>query len=230
MKEVDRFLSSEVKTNYIRVRTSPGLPDSRPFMWEEYDVNPLYTYVIKLDDDRSIWNRLHRKTRVSIEKTKREGVKVEMGDYDDLRYLRTALYSRFKEQGYRPREDYYRGYLNNLYREFYPENMRIFVAKLNGERVGGLVTLCYKDWAALWIGIPKLRLSGIYPNDLVQWEAIKWACSETYRRYELMESGDDPRLIAFKSKFNPDLVPWFSAVKYSPTFFKAAERMLKFFR
>jgi len=54
--------------------------------------------------------------------------------------------------------------------------MKIFIAKRNVERVGGLVVLCYRDWAALWIGIPKTSLKGIYPNDLAQWEAIRWAC------------------------------------------------------
>jgi len=224
-KEVDEFLFSELNANYVRVRTSPYF-ECRPLLWSGYDVKPLYTYMIRLEKDPEVlWKKLNRKTRVNIEKTKREGVTIEMGEYDDLAYLRSALYSRFEEQGFRPTKDYYKSYLEELFKTFYPENMKIFVAKQNGERIGGLVTLHYRKWAGLWIGIPKTKLTGIYPNDLAQWEAIKWACNEGYEKYELMDSGDNPRLVDYKSNFNPEPVPWFSAVKHSSLAFRIVERM-----
>jgi len=226
--EVDRFIISELKANYIRIRTSPGLLDSRPLKWSGYDVQPLYTYMIDLNKDvYSLWSELNRKTRVNIEKTKREGVKVELGDKEDLDYLRKALYTRFEEQGLKPKKDYYKNYLYDLYKHFYPENMKIFIAEYNGKRVGGLVVLCYKNWSALWIGIPKTNLKGIYPNDLAMWEAIKWACEQGYRFFEEMDAGDDPRLRHFKAKFNPEIVPWYSAVKYSSYLVKLAEKLSK---
>ena len=43
-----------------------------------------------------------------------------------------------------------------------------------------------------------------------------------------MDAGDDPRLRHFKAKFNPELAPWFSAVKYSSPVFKVLERTTKF--
>jgi len=108
--------------------------------------------------------------------------------------------------------------------------MKIIVAKYNGERVGGLVVLFYKNWSALWIGIPKTDLKGIYPNDLAQWEAIKWACQNGYKYYEEMDAGDDPRLRHFKAKFNPDLVPWYSATKCSSVIYRLAERAFNLIR
>jgi len=229
-REVDEFISSELKANYTRIRTSPGL-ESRPLMWGGYDVRPLYTCMIRLDRDLDdIWSQLHRKTRVNIEKTKREGVTVQISDKEGLEYLRTALHERFKEQGFRSEKDYYREYLNDLYDSFYPENMKIFVAKYKEEMIGGFVLLCYGDWTGLWIGIPKTRLSGIYPNDLAQWEAIKWARERGHKIYEIMDSGDDPRLTDYKSKFNPEPIPWFSAVKYSSPYIRMTEGIAKFFR
>jgi len=193
--EVGKFIASELKASYIPIRTSPGLLDSRPLKWAGYEVRPLYTYMMHLNKNIDVlWKEFNRKLRVSIEKSRREGVKVELGNKDDLEYLRKALYSRFEEQGLKPQKDYYRDYLYDLYELFYPENMKIFIAKYNGERVGGLVVLCYKEWSALWIGIPKTNLKGIYPNDMAQWEAIKWACEHGYKYYEEMDAGDDPRL------------------------------------
>ena len=155
---------------------------------------------------------------------------MEMGDAEDLEFLRESLYSRFEEQGLKPEKEYYKDYLFELYDAFYPQNMKIFIAKYREERVGGLVVLCYKDWAALWIGIPKISLKGIYPNDLAQWEAIKWACENGYRFYEEMDAGDDPRLRHFKAKFNPEPVPWYSAVKYSSFVFKCMEKIFRRFK
>ncbi|WP_202320065.1 lipid II:glycine glycyltransferase FemX [Archaeoglobus neptunius] len=229
-KQVDEYVFSELNANYVRVRSAPRL-ECRPLIWCGYDVKPLYTYMIRLEKNpEMVWKKFNRKTRVNIEKTKREGVTIEMGDYDDLDYLRNALYGRFEEQGYRPTEDYYREYLNDLMERFYPDNMKIFVAKLNGERVGGLVTLHYRRWAGLWIGIPKTKLAGVYPNDLAQWEAIKWACQEGYEYYELMDSGENPRLVDYKSNFNPEPVPWYSAVKYSSPIFGIAEKISRVIR
>ena len=227
--EVDEFITSELKGNYTRIRIAPGLLDSRPLRWSGYEVDPFYTYVIDISKGVDyVWTGLNRKLRVSIEKTKREGVSVEMGDKEDLEFIRSSLATRFEEQGFKPRKDYYKAYLADLYNAFYPENMNIFVAKYKGERVGGLVVLYYKDWSALWIGIPKTELKGIYPNDLAQWEAIKWACEHGFKFYEEMDAGDDPRLRHFKAKFNPELAPWFSATKYSSPVFKVLERTTRF--
>ena len=52
----------------------------------------------------------------------------------------------------------------------------------------------------LWVGIPKTDLVGISPNDLIQWEAIKWAQTNGLEYYEEMDAGDDPRLRSFQIK------------------------------
>jgi len=226
---VDNFIASDLRCNYVRIRTPPGFIDTRPLRWSGYDVEPLYTYMIDLSKGvEHLWRGLSRKLRVSIERAKREGVSVESGDKEDLEFLRTSLYARFEEQGLKPSKDYYKDYLSELYDAFYPQNMKIFIAKYKGERMGGLVVLCYKSWSALWIGVPKTNLRGIYPNDLAQWEAIRWACSHGLRVYEEIDAGDDPRLRHFKAKFNPEPAIWFSAVKYSSPLFKVLEKATRF--
>ena len=82
----------------------------------------------------------------------------------------------------------------------------------------------------LWVGIPKSDLAGISPNALIQWEAIRWARKNGLEYYEEMEAGDDPRLIHFKAKYNPDLVIWYSAVKYTSCVYRAGETLFNFVR
>jgi hypothetical protein len=82
----------------------------------------------------------------------------------------------------------------------------------------------------LWVGIPKTGLVGISANDLIQWEAIKYAQMIGLDYYEEMDAGDDPRLRYFKSKYNPELVVWYAATKYSSFIYKIGEKAFQFLR
>ena len=227
---LDQFLE-DLGCNYTRIRTPPGLIDSRPLKWAGYKVDPLYTYFIDLGKGLEyVWNNLTKSLRRSIEKAKKAGLIVEEGDKEDLEFVRVAMYNRFREMGSKVPKHYYKQYLADIYDAFFPEHMKIFTAKYNNDKIGGIILLCYKHVASYWFGIPKINLKGIYPNDLIQWEAIKWAYGNGYRLYEEMDAGDDPRLRHFKAKFNPDLVPWYSATKYSSQFYKIAEIIFNFIR
>lgn len=226
---VDRFLFSELKSKYVRIRTSPGLYDSRPLRWAGYQIEPLYTYRINLAKGADhVWEQFDRKLRVDINKAVREGVRVEEGNKEDLEFILGSLSRRFKEQGSRTSD--YSKYLSELYDEFHPGNMKIFIAKYMGEKVGGMISLFYKDVMYLWVGVPKTDLKGISPNDLAQWEAIKWACDNGFKYYEEMDAGDDPRLRYFKSKYNPELFIWYTAVKHSSYVYKIIENLTELIR
>jgi len=227
--EVDNFITSKLKGNYIRIRTSPGLLDSRPLRWAGYHVEPLYTYVMDLTKGTdNIWNGFNKELRRNINKAQKEDIKVEEGSKEEIYIINELLRQRFEEQGYRSSKDYYRSYLSDVYEAFYPQNLRIFVAKYSGEIITGQIAICYSDKISLWAGSPKTNILRGTPNDLLQWEIIKWACKHGFRQYEIMDAGDDPRLRHFKAKFNPELVPWYSAVKYSSPIFKGLERTARF--
>lgn len=228
-REVHNFSKSELNYNFLRIRSPPGMIDGRVFRWDGYDTKPLYTYFISLRKGSDfVWDGFESQLRKDIRKTQREGVIIEQGSKEDLEFLRTSLARRFTEQGMKPSD--YTGYLLDIYDSFYPENFKIFVARYNGKRVGGLTLLCYTNKASLWMGIPKTTLKGIYPNDLVVWESIKWACENGYKQYEIMGAGDDPRLRHFKSKFNPELSIWYSAEKYSSQIYKVFESSFRVYQ
>lgn len=226
-EEMDKFIFSDLNCKYSRIRSPPGLYDSRPLRWSGYKVEPLYTYRIDLTGgEKKVWEQFDRQLRVTINKAIREGVTVEEGNKNDIDFIHESLLRRFNEQGSRSKD--HLKYLSDLYDEFHPNNMKIFIAKYNGEKIGGMFSLFYKDIMYLWVGVSKSDLKGISPNDLTQWEAIKWACNNGYKYYEEMDAGDDPRLRYFKSKYNPELVIWYSAVKHSSFVYKIAEKTIKF--
>ncbi len=212
-RSVDQFIFSALNANYVSVSTSPGIADSRPLKWTGYDVRPMYSYLLDLKKGKDhLWRQFTKNLRQSIDKTKRGGVLVEEGSRSDLEKIHDLLTGRYKSQNRIvtvPKE-----YLLDLYREF-PENIKIFVAKLDGEIRTGEIDIFYKDRVTTWIGSPKTELMGIYPNDLLFWETLQEGCEKGFDRYEIIGAAGSERLYSYYSKCNPELILWFSATKYS---------------
>jgi hypothetical protein len=228
-QELDNYLFNTNGCKFARIRSSPGLYDSRPLRWAGYDVDPLYTYRIDLTRGiNHVWEQFDRKLRVDINKAVREGVTVRTGDKEDIIFIHDLLSRRYVEQGFRPTD--YKPFLLELYEKFSSENIKIFIAQHKGQNIGGTINLCYKNTMYLWVGIPKTDLAGISVNDLIQWEGIKYAEAHGMHSYEEMDAGDDPRLRYFKSKYNPELVIWYSATRYASPFYKAVEMGFDFLR
>ena len=209
------FVESELGCDFIRIRTHPSLHYVVPLMWNGYTMTPYFTFYVNLRENLDqIWANLDKKTRNNIRKSKKEGCYVEFGEWNDLDTLRKMLAGRLTAQGMRITKDYYKEYLFNLYKRLYPEKLKIFAAKINGETVGGFVGLPSGNSFLLWIGIPRVELKGVYPNDLAIWEGIKWAKENGYEYFEKMDAGNNVRLSRYKSQFNPEPKVWFSAVKF----------------
>ena len=224
-RAVDSFLFQELNCKYSRIRLSPGLSDSRPLRWCGYTVEPLYTYRTNLTAGLdTIWAQFDRKVRGNIERAVQEKVTVREGGKEDLALIENEISRRRKEQGFRE-IDHYR-YLNDLFESCH-DHMRIFIAEYQGRFAGGLVSLVYRNTMYLWIGMAKTGLKSIYPNDLLQWEAMKWAAGHGMTWLESMDGGANRRLTSYKSKWNPEIVIWYSAVKHSSILYELGERLLK---
>lgn len=211
-KKVDEFILDKLKPHYIYLSSPPGLLDSRPFRWTSYKVNMLYDYTLDLRSGKeSVWNNMKSSLRNDIKRMRKKRLCVENGSKDELLYIYDSTTKRYEEQGRIATVS--KEYLLDVYNEFHPKNLKVFVARYNGENVGGMITINHKRKLYCWVGITKSKLKGIQSNDLVQWEALKWACENGHEYYEMMGAGVE-RLCRYKSKLNPELSVCFSAVKY----------------
>jgi hypothetical protein len=225
LKRVDDYLFSERGCRLVRVHLSPEILDTRPFIWTGYLVRPAYTYRIDLAKGiDGVWQGFDRKLKADIRKAEKLGVRVREGGLDDLLSIHDALFQRFREKGMEKKEC--REYLAGIFREFHGDHMRVFVAEHEGRVVGSVVALLYKDTARFWLGTPKSDMKGVYPNNLAQWEAMKWAAANGYRTCENMDTGDDPTRAPFKAKFNADLALWFKADRFSSKLYKFGHFLL----
>ena len=211
-RKVDEFIREEMKAHYSFIKTAPGILDARPLKWNGYIVEPIYNYVIDLRKGAdSVFNQFKRNLRNDISRAEKRGILVEEGSKEELEWIYDVVERRYKEQD--RAVSISKGYLLDLYNSFYPQNMKIFVAKHNGELVGGLVNIYYGDKILNWIGNVKTNIRGVSPNDLLHWEVIKWATKHGLKYYELVGANTE-RLCHYKSKYNPSLSICFSAKKY----------------
>lgn len=223
-KEIDTFIFSDIGCSYVRIRTAPGIYDSRPLKWSGYSVEPLYTY--RLDTCRGIeviQEGCDRKVRANVRKAQKEGLMIEDGTEQDIPFILESLKKRYEQQGFVASD--YESYVRDLYEKFSPDHMHIYIATLNGMKLSGMITLTYNNVNYMWLGVPKNTSTNLSPNDLIQWEAINRTVLNGTRYYEELETGDDPRTVRFKSKFNPEIVVWFSATKYSGTAYQIADTL-----
>jgi len=223
-QELDKYIFETKGCKYARIRSSPGLFDSRPLRWSGYTVEPFYTQRIELTQGIDyVWKQFNKKLKDDIHKAERENVIVRTGKEDDLAFIHDSLYKRYIDQTLKPTDN--KKFLLALFRKFYADKMKIFVAEYKGQRVGGCIYLCFKNIMYAWVGVPKTDIAGISPNDLIHWEAIKFAQTNGLEYFENMDAGDDLRLRQFKSKYNPSLVIWYSATKYSSFLYNAGEKL-----
>ena len=211
-RAVDEFVFSKLKPHYTSISLTPSL-DPRPFLWTDYKIDVIFDYHLDLTKgEEKIWQDFDINLRGHIKKAIKGGIKVENGTKEDIEDIYYSLVRRYREQNKIvtvPKE-----YLLDLYDAFYPNNLKVFMAKYEGKNVGGIVAIVYKDKVSFWIGAAKPEIKKLSPNDLAQWEAIKWACDKGLKIYEEIGAGTE-RLAEFKAKYNPELSIRFSAVKSS---------------
>lgn len=206
-RAIDRFIRKIRKSSYVHISSSPGIDDCRPFRWAGYKIEPRYTYYIDLTPGTdAIWNGFKKEVRYSVGKARKDGITVSEGNREDALHIWELLKKRNRVKF--PKE-----FIGAACDGFFPDRMKIFVARKGSERLSGVILLLYRDKASLWIGPPKLP--GIVLNELVIWESIAWATAQGFRTFEIVGADDYP-LFTFKRKFNGKLVQFFHMNWYAP--------------
>ena len=222
IKEIDKYIDSELHSNFTLFHSAPGLVDSRPFKWAGYEVEPRHTYVLRLNSIENIWNNFSQSLRREIKKAKEENIVVSEGSKEELIHIYNLLKERNRIHA--PKE-----FILDIFNHFYSDNLRIFIAEKNDELLSGIVTTCFNEKVSFWIGAPKFSINGINPNGMIFYESMKWALENGYKYYEII-GADDPPLYPFKSKFNGELVNYLTARKYHPSAIKVVEAIYRTFK
>ena len=198
--QVDKFIFSELKADYVSISLPPRLIDCRPFIWTGYQISPAYNCLLDLSEDTS---HVVEKFKRIFSEEKTENIYVEDCTKDDF----SSVYDLFMKR--REEQDAFivpQDYLLELF-DFFPQNIKVFVAKQEGKVVDGAIYLCHGKRFIKWVS-GAMNTKGA----IILCEAIKWASKHGFKYYE--ESWKSSR--EDEPKFNYDLLEMrFIAEKYS---------------
>jgi hypothetical protein len=214
-KEFDEFLVQKLKPDRISISTSPNLLDVRPFIWNDYQVIPKYNYCKDITNLDILWNGFKKELRKNIEKAEHEGFVIEQAGLEEIQFISQSISRRFDEQEMEyPASN---EYLLDIFNAYYPEHLKIFIAKMNGEPITGIVVTGFRDTLSIWIGATQTTCKGLYPVDLLQWKIIEWGNKNGYKKCEIL-GANLPSISYFKSRYNFDLEIYFSVNKTQRTY------------
>jgi hypothetical protein len=230
LNSVDNFILNDLHAQYISISLSPALLDPRPFRWSGYSIMLNYDYVTDLSiGPEQLLLTLDKNGRQNLNRARKKGIIIEIGGKKEYEAILDLMEIRYSQQGKILTAS--RNYYLDIYDAF-KENIKIFVAKVDGEIVTGSIELQFRDTHYSWIGNPKPKYKiSPSPNDLLIWESVRYACEHGFRYYVTMSAAGDNRLYSYyASKFDPELKVYFSAKKNSiPTgiFEKGYKHVLK---
>jgi hypothetical protein len=214
-KKLDKYIYTRINPQGIAITTSPNLIDVRPYIWLKYQIIPRYNYIKNIEDLDLIWKLFKSTLRKNIHNAEKKGVEIIEDNIDGYGSIIQFLSKRLEEQEQRLPTS--KEYMLDIYNAFYPNNLRVFISRYKGKKVGGIIFTTYRDKVSIWIGATRADLKGIYPVDLLQWKIIEWANKNGFKYCEIL-GANVPSISYFKSRYNFDLDTYYSVEKLSPEF------------
>lgn len=208
LKDYDRVIKK--KAIYTQVRNIFNID------WAKNDMEkPGYIYedhlnlLIDLEkSEEQLWNGIHSKRRNEIRRAVREGTSfTDLTDVDTLKKSWPILRDVY-QRARLPLPDISL-FIRLLENKTERSCLKIFAAKNNGEIIGTLLALCWRDRVLDWYAGAYQKSLSKYPNDLLPWETILWAKKNNYKIFDFGGAGKPgvPYGVRdFKMKFGGELV------------------------
>ncbi|CAJ35720.1 GNAT family N-acetyltransferase [Methanocella arvoryzae] len=201
-EQIDRI--SPGYTHFVWV---PGLLDVRPFKWNGYSAESLFTYTIDLTRPLDeIWKGFGKDCRERIRDFSR--VSFTQEESDDLTTFYRLSEELYGQQGLSlPLLG--QQYLEEVMRLF-PDNLKMYFLRRDGEIVDIEGTYAYKNHFKLLWGISNEKYRG--HQEYHTWDLIKKAKERGFKEFEIV-GANTRRISHYQSKFNPSMSMYFSVQK-----------------
>lgn len=200
------WLSAEHDPGFTSIRTAPGYGDVRPFIWQEYETTPRYTYVVDIDREADeLLAAFSTDARKNVTDEHDVAYEITEGGRTAIDRIIAQVEQRHAEQDEPFPLD--AAVVRDLYTSLPDGVVRPTVCRVDGEFAGGFVNLEYADTAICWVGSTELS-ADLPVNDLLNWWFITEAMDRGVRSYDLA-GANNPRIARFKAKFAADLVPYY---------------------
>jgi len=196
------------------IQTPPGY-DIYSLTEMGYEITTWFTSILDLQkSEEELWNGLNKKTRNLVRKAIKNSVNVVEEKASSVPEYYEMIKETFAKAGVTNLLSihFYKSILKNLK----PKNMvKLLLAEHDNKLIAGAIFLCFKDTVYYWHGASHREYSNVAPNNLIQWEIIKWANENGYKYYDLVRIEPDklPGIAAFKMGWGGDTLEFYYAVK-----------------
>lgn len=210
LEEVD----AEIAPHYAHVRAGTAYADPRPFIWNEFEPTPRYTYVVDLSpDEEELFMSFSSDVRQNVRKAEEFEYELQEGDAADVEQIIRRVQRRHDEQdvAYNVTTDF----ASDLYRALPEGAVRAYTCRVDGEFVGGKVTIEDDDTLYGWQTVADLD-NDLPATDLIDWTVMRRAKERGVDRIDLI-GANNPRLCGYKAKFNPAVRTHYSLESSSAT-------------
>ena len=197
------YIDRECSPLYAKFVTAE-FDDVRPFVWNEYTVEPGYTYVVDLEgSEDDLLKRFSGDARSNIRNADPDAYVVEEGDGDDVERIVEQVAARYESQG-QPFQ-LSTGFARSIYEQLPDGAIRPYVCRVDGTFVGGILVVESDRTRYRWQGGVKPDTDVDVPiNDLLDWHVMRDGLRDGLERYDLVGAGV-PSINRYKAKFNPHL-------------------------
>ncbi|WP_101298335.1 GNAT family N-acetyltransferase [Halegenticoccus soli] len=208
-------LAVDSSLSLLRMVCGTAYDDPRPYVWQDLDVDPFFTYALSLSETSpdALLSSFSKSLRREIRDARETDVVVErVSPEEGARVVYDDAKSRYEEQGeqYRLQWPYVRDLTASLAEE---DRCRVYLARTpDGEHLSGITVLYSNDVAYFWQGGTRATYDGTSVNSLVHWRIIEDIVDDppidSVHAYDLMGANTE-RLCRYKAKFGAELVPYY---------------------
>lgn len=205
LDECRRWLAEELDPVYVRIETTPGFTDPGVFHTRSrFSIGPQFTYVVDLDRPvEELFESFSRDARSNVRSVGEHGYEFRLGGRDAIERTLRDVHGRYAEQGLSFTIS--KQFVTELYERLPDGVVRPYVLAIDDEYACGMVALDWNGTVSRWIGGAKPTVD-LPVNDVLDWAAMCDAAERGRTRYDLV-GANERRIAAYKSKFNPSLVP-----------------------
>ncbi|THE64821.1 GNAT family N-acetyltransferase [Salinadaptatus halalkaliphilus] len=197
------WIDEEIEPLYTKF-VAAEFDDVRPFVWNEYDVEPGYTYVVDLEGtEDELLDRFSSDARSNIRNADEERYEIVEGDAADVDRIVEQVATRYDNQD---RSFHLNaGFARDVY-ECLPDGaIRPYVCRVDGTFVGGILVVESDRTRYRWQGGVKPDADvDLAINDVLDWHVMRDGLELGHDRYDMVGAGV-PSINRYKAKFNPRL-------------------------
>jgi len=139
------------------------------------------TLIIDVSKGHDVLDKgMNRNSRRLARLAKQSGVLIKEGTPEDIGLFFNLMKETCKRQGTRPNPGSVEA-LGQLWRTFSRHNqLRVFFAEYDHEVIAGLLNIVFGKKVSLWKKGWNFKGHDCYPNDLLYYETLHWACTTNY--------------------------------------------------